>query len=551
MSPATVKGGWLRQQGVNSIKLVAALLSGGAAMISIVSYVDANGLPRHLGAIGRATRRPVVPSNVSWVGVAPVSDTAFALGDSLRLLATVADPQGVALIGAQVGWSSDDPSVAAVDSTGTVVARGPGVTGVTVSAGARSARARILVLPRVSELHLEEADSVIRLAEGATRELSAVPRDARGHPVARRQPSWRSADPDVAAVDTLGRLTGVNAGRTLIEVTLDGLSVHVDAEVIPVPASLTLSAGGDQRVPAGQRLPNPVVVQVVSHRGRPVAGAMVRFTATSPGAKVEPVSATSDERGLARTAWTLAETPGRQRLTAEVDGVQTPLTLVAEADPVRATTRVSAATDSLGGTVARPLPEPVAIRVADTSGAALADLPVSWSTLDHGSIVALDARTDSLGMARARWTLGPRAGRQRLRVQVGNPRTLPPLTLVAVAGPGSPRELRVLQGDRQTGSTGAALGRPIVLAALDSLGNGVPGLALHLTASPGQVADSLPLTDASGRVAVRWTLGPRSGAQSLVARAATGRAKVTVTAEARAPAQKPLPRKTVKRSRTS
>lgn len=549
MSPATVKGGWLRQQGINSIKLVAALLSGGAAMISIVSYVDANGLPRQLGSIGRATRRSAAPSNVSWVGVAPASDTAFALGDSLRLLATVADPQGVAMIGAQIGWSSDDPSVATVDSTGTVVARGTGVTGVTVSAGARSARARILVLPRVTDLRLEEGDSVIRLTEGATRELAAVPRDARGHPVARRQPSWRSADPDVATVDTLGRLTGVNAGRTLIEATLDGLAVHVNAEVIPVPASLTLSAGGDQRATAGQRLPEPVTVQVVSRRGRPVGGAVVRFTAAAAGGRVEPASVTSDDRGLARTGWTLAETPGRQRLTAEVDGVPTPLMLVAEADPVRAITRVSAVADSLGGPVARPLPEPVAIRVADTSGAALADLPVSWSTLDHGSIVALDARTDSLGMAHARWTLGPRAGRQRLRVQVGNPRTLPPLTLVALARPGTPRELRVLQGDHQTGPAGAALGRPIVLAALDSLGNGVPGLALHLTASPGQVADSLPLTDASGRVSLRWTLGPHSGSQALVARMATGRAKLTVTAEAKAPVHKPVPRKPARRAR--
>src|SRR5690606_16566593 len=100
-------------------------------------------------------------------------------------------------------------------------------------------------------------------------------------------------------------------------------------------------------------------------------------------------------------------------------------------------------------------------------------VPVAWKAMDGGEAVAVSARSDSLGMAQARWTLGPRSGRQRLRVEVGNPRSFPPRVLSAVAEPGAARWLRLVGGDGQAGTVGKPIPREVVLRVTDSVGNPV------------------------------------------------------------------------------
>ena len=137
----------------------------------------------------------------------------------------------------------------------------------------------------------------------------------------------------------------------------------------------------------------------------------------------------------------LRETPGeRVRVYPGTLVFAEYLSLVAECDLV-----VSADT-ARAGIVGYPLPDTVMVRVADTIGTALVDVPVAWTALDKGTVEVIHERTDSLGEARAVWTLGPRAGRQRLRVQAGNARTIPPVTLTASwvfarVGPGRTRAL--------------------------------------------------------------------------------------------------------------
>ncbi len=526
--------GLIRTHGINSLKLTAAVLSGCAALLSILSFLDGHGWLRE-GLRSWLGHPTPLKLTVAWVGVTPAVDTAYSIGDTIHLAVTIADHNGVALVGTAVGWSSDDPAVALVDSTGTVVTRAPGVTSVTVSAEARSARSRILVLPRPRELEIQPADSVLQVAEGETRPIVMRARDARGHEVARGAGagSWHSAAPDVATVDSLGRLVGLNPGRTTLQAKLGELMTQTAVEVVPVPASITLMGGADQRAPVAQRLPEPITVQVVSRHGRPIGGVEVRFNLPGAGGRVEPASVLTDEGGRARTLWTLGEIPGRQPLSVEVGRIEAPLRVVAEADPVRGNIRISANNDSLAASVRDTLPDPVAVRVSDSSGLALADVPVSWTVLDGGSITPLDARTDSLGRARARWTLGPKAGRQRARAQVGNARTLPPITLLATARHGPPFAIEVLSGDRQSGRVGSALPAPIALRLVDTLQNPVPGVQVHLQPSAGSVADTAVLTDVNGRVQVRWTMGHLAGVERLSA-LAPGLTPVEVAATAHA-----------------
>ena len=108
--------------------------------------------------------------------------------------------------------------------------------------------------------------------------------------------------------------------------------------------------------------------------------------------------------------------------------------VAAEADPVREEHAHRArARDRARDRRGARLADTTRIRVTDSTGAALDNVPVTWIPLDGGTIEALAPRTGSHGEAWARWTLGPRAGKQRARVQVGNPRTMPAFTISAIA----------------------------------------------------------------------------------------------------------------------
>ncbi|HXE58765.1 MAG TPA: Ig-like domain-containing protein, partial [Gemmatimonadales bacterium] len=475
-----------------------------------------------------------------WVGVTPAVDTAFAIGDTLQFAVTAKDDRGAALLDPTIGWTSTDPAVAAVDGAGAVVARGPGVARIVAAVGGRAARGTVIVAPRPAGLRLR-GDSVIRLAEEARLRLSADVMDARGHPIAGLSPRWHSDDPAIAAVDSTGGLVGVSAGSATITATHGELAAGARVEVVAVPGSITVTSGDGQHAAAGRELPTAVAVQVVSRRGRPMAGVPVRFAAVGGDGTTTPEVDTSDLQGVASARWTLGPRPGRQRVAVTVDGAGAAAEVVAEADPVPANTRIVLLADSLVGRVGDSLARPVLVRVTDSTGAPLADVPVAWSTSRDGRIQGLTPRTDSLGEARARWTLGRLAGPQEAWVHVGHRRTVPPVRVTALARPGRAVELVVVTGRPKgrggptaapraprggeagivaEGTVGEELAGSIVLAALDALGNPVPAAAVELAPLAGAVPEAIARTDSSGRLALRWALGSTAGIQRLAARLA-------------------------------
>jgi adhesin/invasin len=158
------------------------------------------------------------------------------------------------------------------------------------------------------------------------------------------------------------------------------------------------------------------------------------------------------------------------------------------------------------------------VRLTDSTGRALADVPVSWTALDGGTIEPAAPRTDTLGEVRARWTLAARSGRQRVRVQAGSGRGMTPLIVTATALAGAAHTAAVTKGDAQKGTVNAALERPVVVQVLDRGGNPVAGARVSAHVEGGTLADSVLTTDSGGTAAVRWTLGRTAGAQHMTIR---------------------------------
>lgn len=97
------------------------------------------------------------------VDISPAADTLAALQDTTRLLATVRDRSGRVLPDVSVRWTSLEPEVASVDSTGRVVARGVGAARIVAASGELADTAEVTVLPGVSSAALD----FVRLAADA------------------------------------------------------------------------------------------------------------------------------------------------------------------------------------------------------------------------------------------------------------------------------------------------------------------------------------------------------------------------------------------------
>ena len=519
-------------------KLVALGASTGAALVTVVSALYS------YGVIGKAESHNSIGNiGAAWVGLRPVIDTAFAIGDTAHYAATIADKNGSILVGARPTWTTGDSNVAVVRADGSVIARGPGTTTVSVVVGALVANAKVLVRPRVASVTVSGAgtDTVVVVAEGGEITLTARAYDSRGHLVSGRDVVWASEDSSVAALSPAGVLTANAAGRTFITARIDGATGRSGITVITTASALTAVAGTAQRALAGTPLAQPVVVRATSRRGTPASGQRVTFKLTAGQGTVEPRTVVTDADGRARTMWTLGDDPGRQTLWASVEQLDSTIAIVAESDPVAANTRVTALVEQLRGRAGDVLSDSVAIRVTDSTGRALADIPVRWTVDDGGSVDALAARTDSMGVTRAQWTLARRTGAQAIRAHVGaasGARGIAPVVIRATALAGAPTALVILSGDAQRGAAGAVLVKPIVVRVADANGSGVAGTVVQLAPSNGTVADSALTTNEQGLVKVRWTMGRSAGPHALGLRVdgVTKPAKVSARATPAAPA---------------
>jgi len=498
-------------------KGLAVAASTVAAIVSMISALYS------YGVLGQSEAHQSIGNlGAAAVRVDPPIDTASAIGDTVRYAATITDRYGSILIGARPVWTTGDSTVATTGPDGSVIARGPGQTTVSVIVGSLVTHSRIVVRQRVAGVVVSSSagDTGVVLLEGADIQLRARALDARGHRILQAGVAWHIADSSVAALDSQGVLRGRLAGRSVASAKIEGAAGYLPISVVATAAAIDLVSGANQRALAGRALPQPVVVRVVTRRGAPAAGKIVSFRLDGGGAgKVDPAATLTDAGGRARTTWTLGDYPGRQTLFANVENVDSAIAIVAESDPVASNTRVAAVVEHLRARAGDVIADSIAVRVTDSTGRALADVPVQWTALD-GQVEAMAARTDTLGVARARWTLSKRAGTQRVRAQVsgglaGRGRGIPPVTVRATALAGRPVEVAVVSGDRQRARVGAMLKQPVVLRVVDGNGNGVAHTSLVISLSGGSVPDTALRADSLGFARTRWTLGRSAGGHTL------------------------------------
>jgi len=319
--------------------------------------------------------------------------------------------------------------------------------------------------------------------------------------------------------------------RTLTAAALaGGLLLGCDSPTGPggpgAPARLDVVSGDLQTGVVAGELAQPLVVKVLDEDGDPVAGQLVNFRVLAGGGSVFAGAAQTNAQGEARERWTLGTVAGdTQRVEVRAVDTTTGAALVfgafravgTAAAPASVTPVGAAARTGMAGAV---VPESLVVVVKDTYGNPVPRTPVVWTVRSGGGALApaLDS-TSAAGVARTRWTLGPRldsaqvaeaAAGVGLSTRFTATATVPALlTLVKVSG------------DAQTGTSGGALAQPVVAEV--RLADGRPVAGAQVTWSgAGTATPATSASNAAGQVSAVWTLGANVGTQVLTARVSGG-----------------------------
>jgi Tol biopolymer transport system component len=162
--------------------------------------------------------------SVAVVRVAPEA-AELRLGERVALLATVLDGAGQTVTGVVPTWSSSNPEVATVTSSGLVTPVAPGTTTVTATVQGKFGRVTITVGQRAVASVTLDADEVT-MTEGATRQLVATAKDSLGNVISGLVVQWTSTDPSIAEVGALGTVTALRPGMVHINARVHGRTAY-------------------------------------------------------------------------------------------------------------------------------------------------------------------------------------------------------------------------------------------------------------------------------------------------------------------------------------
>ena len=209
-------------------------------------------------------------------------------GETKELFVLVIDANDMEIPGAELAWSSENPTVATVDDRGVVTARMEGVTRVTVTSGAISAH--VMVIVGTPTTLVVSTESVRLTAIGETFYAIAMVLDAYNQRIPGAELAWASRDPTVATVDDYGEITAQMNGQTIVTVTWEDMSDSISVVVAQQVDDLVVTPGSVHLSAVGETI--QLAAAVFDANDVEITGAEVTWTSDNPSV------ASVDNRGL-------------------------------------------------------------------------------------------------------------------------------------------------------------------------------------------------------------------------------------------------------------
>ncbi len=249
-----------------------------------------------------AVTAPVI--NTNTVSVTP-RVSSLRVGQTQQLAATLLDKTGATISGGAVTWTSAEPTIATVSSTGLVTMLTTGSTAIQATIDGVTGIASLQGVASVATVSIVGLTRPV--AVGETFPLSFRTLDGSGNVLVARTVTWSSSAPTVATVNSDGVVVGLAPGTSVITATSEGrtATVNVTVEVLaPVntvtlsPTTQVLATGGTQQLTATLRdannnvLSNRPIVWASNSAATGSVSSTGLVTALTPGTFT--VSATSE-----------------------------------------------------------------------------------------------------------------------------------------------------------------------------------------------------------------------------------------------------------------
>jgi uncharacterized protein YjdB len=414
------------------------------------------------GAVIRATaegRSAVASISVSAVPVASIevnpTDANLVVGQTTQLTAEPRDSAGEALAGRVVTWSTSNPQVATVTSSGLVTAISVGTTTITAASDGRLARVTVTVAPRpVSTVVVSPSQVSIHVGQKA--QLNASPTDAQGNPLTGRPVNFSSSNTAVATISTGGLVTAVAPGSATITATSEGNSGTASVTVTPAPVVSVSITPSSTSIGVGSQTQLTAVPR--DGGGQVLTGRTVTWTSGAPG--LASVSGTGLVTGIAA---------GTAVILANVEGVVASATVsVGSVAVASVSVSPTSANLTVGGTAS------FTATLRDAAGNVLSGRVVGWSSSDQAvATVSQSGQMTAVGAGSATITATAegQTGTATVTVAPGGPGPIVSITL-------SPSTLTLAVGGTQA----------LTATALDAQGNVVSGAAITWSSGNNAVA---------------------------------------------------------------
>jgi hypothetical protein len=186
------------------------------------------------------------------------------------------------------------------------------------------------------------------------------------------------------------------------------------------PATITRSTTDTVRLYVAEPVGELNVI-VKNAEGQPIDTASVTFAVMTGGGSLTASNTRTDSLGRASTAWTLGTRAGVQTMTATV-GTLGPAVFVAVAMPDGLFSLTTIAGDNQSAAVGTTVPTNPSVKATDMYGNpvpnwAVLFFPDNGGTVNDGVSGRVIVLTDTAGIARVTWRLGPNVGPDTLIVQ--------------------------------------------------------------------------------------------------------------------------------------
>ena len=310
---------------------------------------------------------PVAPpaQTPSSITLSATSATLTTIGQTIQINATVLDQDNNVLTGATVAWSSNNPAVVSVSSSGLVTAVSGGTAQIRATSGSASANTSVTVMQVAVSVAIAPTSATLALLNESV-QLEAAVYDSGNAPIPGATVVWSSSNPLVATVSSNGLVTAVSNGTARITATSGSVSASVTITVMQTVGSITLVPSVVTLTAIGET--EQLSASVYDVGGQPFNDAEVNWFSSNPAI------VSVDAHGLLT-----AVSNGTVLIEARSNGqsASAAVTVLQSASRIEIAP-MTVMFSSVGETVQ------LTARVRDGNGHPIADVTVNWSSGDTG-----------------------------------------------------------------------------------------------------------------------------------------------------------------------